>query len=623
MATTKDDLDELKQVALSLANTVKMNVESNQRLFQKILDTKKTLLFKPEPFTGIPADGITSFSRDFTKFAIYNELTDDQKSQMLSFFLKDRALIYYETLSQDVKNNLNNSLESLKKHFLPESSLHLRRSTLYSLTMKNFSNDIEKYYCHVLVQYPLLKMTENEALQIFINGLTIPLREHCILAQPKSLSAAFDQAQLKYHSMQSIGQNAPLLSLQEPLGKMQNQIDLLNEKFDRIANNFQPVRQRPFKRPIICNFCGKLNHVARSCYRKYPHLKPFRNSNRYSEITKNPLKSKSFTSKPSSLELDISVFDRKFTMLIDTGASVSCVSPKIFEYFPELRDSLTSPDKSILTGASDNPIKVEGLLPLPIKLNDVANFEFPFHVANVSVDFIAGCDLLKHLNATINVSDESITMNGVDFPLKDGYNSSDISLLRTTNFQGAPLHQNPKINEKLCKETVSSRSMPYGTIGSSIFRIFSNFDCNVWPMVYFLCFVCCMLMHSQIFQGPLLECQSKVFVKNLYSLDEEVQKTELQRFNFSSEFHQFALNNLSHSFHFRFLIGVTSHFFNVLQTLQSSTESVLIPCYFHTFYFCWKRLLTGNCFIFRVFSMLIHIMRFHFFQLHFILHAFI
>ena len=104
------ELENLQAATQSLANTVEKSVAANTDLLAHLRDNKSSqkLSFKPEPFTGNPASGITKFLRHFDKFASYNKIEDQKKAETLPLFLDDSASIFFDSLREEDKNDYDN-----------------------------------------------------------------------------------------------------------------------------------------------------------------------------------------------------------------------------------------------------------------------------------------------------------------------------------------------------------------------------------------------------------------------------------------------------------------------------------------------------------------------------------
>lgn len=90
--------------------------------------------------------------------------------------------------------------------------------------------------------------------------------------------------------------------------------------------------------------------------------------------------------------MQISIRKTKTFALIDTGASISCVSQSFLSKTDLANSKLESPDFSFIKGVSGQKLRVLGKIVLPISFSG-QEFEFPVHVIeNLHHSFILGMD---------------------------------------------------------------------------------------------------------------------------------------------------------------------------------------------------------------------------------------
>ncbi|VDI78822.1 Hypothetical predicted protein, partial [Mytilus galloprovincialis] len=98
----------------------------------------------------------------------------------------------------------------------------------------------------------------------------------------------------------------------------------------------------------------------------------------------------------------------KAKMLIDTGATVSLISKKMFD---SMKSQVLSPmDREILT-ANGSPLILFGKTIIDIDLNGHVCSNIAV-VADLNVDGILGIDFLRSHNCVINITKGSIWVNG-------------------------------------------------------------------------------------------------------------------------------------------------------------------------------------------------------------------
>jgi len=72
--------------------------------------------FAPQSFNGTNIDADTWLAH-FRRYAEYRQLADRDITQIFSLFLKDSAIDWYDTLTADMKNNLDSLLGNFKAYF--------------------------------------------------------------------------------------------------------------------------------------------------------------------------------------------------------------------------------------------------------------------------------------------------------------------------------------------------------------------------------------------------------------------------------------------------------------------------------------------------------------------------
>ena len=134
------ELDQLRQATISLANSVQLSVDTCKEVIegQKNAHPTKRLHFKPEPFTGENPSSIVNFVRDFERFSAYNKLDDGQIAEAFPLFLTKTAATFYDALPPETKRSYENSIKSLRDHFLPKSSVILRRSVFHAVKLSDY-----------------------------------------------------------------------------------------------------------------------------------------------------------------------------------------------------------------------------------------------------------------------------------------------------------------------------------------------------------------------------------------------------------------------------------------------------------------------------------------------------
>ena len=88
-----------------------------------------------------------------------------------------------------------------------------------------------------------------------------------------------------------------------------------------------------------------------------------------------------------SLYVQISILNKQVEAVCDSGASVSCLSEKLFNQINEIYQVKKQPSKTRLSSANQMPIQIKGTVSAPIKI-DPKTYEHAFYVL---IEAASGC----------------------------------------------------------------------------------------------------------------------------------------------------------------------------------------------------------------------------------------
>ena len=71
------------------------------------LTTKPSMEIHPTPFTWTAADNILNWLENFNRIAARNASNDQQQLQVIPVYLKDTALNFYHSLTDQTKTDIN------------------------------------------------------------------------------------------------------------------------------------------------------------------------------------------------------------------------------------------------------------------------------------------------------------------------------------------------------------------------------------------------------------------------------------------------------------------------------------------------------------------------------------
>lgn len=114
--------------------------------------------------------------------------------------------------------------------------------------------------------------------------------------------------------------------------------------------------------------------------------------------------------------IDAEVHKTKVKLLVDTGATVTIKSERIYDKIPELaRPRLGKVHQDILT-ASGERLQVLGKGSFAIGLNEPKDVFVEAVVAKINTDGILGLDMMKERKGSLDFEKGVLTLDGVKVP---------------------------------------------------------------------------------------------------------------------------------------------------------------------------------------------------------------
>lgn len=115
--------------------------------------------------------------------------------------------------------------------------------------------------------------------------------------------------------------------------------------------------------------------------------------------------------------VNIQIQNHKVKALVDTGATISCLSQAFLDKLPSSHLK-QSPIKSVM-GVGNQIHQVTGCVNLSVKFCDAVTLSHTFHVISGKQPLILGMDFLKSHKCQIHLDSNSVLMYGWTFPLVD------------------------------------------------------------------------------------------------------------------------------------------------------------------------------------------------------------
>ena len=224
----------------------------------------------------------------------------------------------------------------------------------------------------------------------------------------------------------SSAQSAQMTELVELMRKMQSKLDTLEkEVHDRSYNQDLAMQasNRSRNSGVVCYYCKKRGHIRRNCpsLKNKEDQKPAQKSSEGStqRIRSNRRKNKrmrgnvgaSTMNNEAGIYVQAMINGSKSKMLIDTGASLTLISKKVYDLInhnsrPKLQESAQK-----VFNASGGILTQYGKAEFCISIGNSETLISAI-VTDITVDGILGLDFLKKGNGVINLQTNTLQLNG-------------------------------------------------------------------------------------------------------------------------------------------------------------------------------------------------------------------
>lgn len=195
-----------------------------------------------KPFSGANKDNICDFIAKFRRYALLNNISNEQQILLLPLLLEGSALTTYESLPLDLKNNLDDIFASLQQRFNPPTLKMLKRFKLATRKM-DINEDLETYIEHILMNARHIGLGQDDTMMCFVQGLRSDIKEHTLLTQPASLNEALEAARLKSAACESNTNPtiAAIRELQNSFSNFQNSFSNISDTRPRFQHQDHPT----------------------------------------------------------------------------------------------------------------------------------------------------------------------------------------------------------------------------------------------------------------------------------------------------------------------------------------------------------------------------------------------
>ena len=172
--------------------------------------------------------------------------------------------------------------------------------------------------------------------------------------------------------------------------------------------------RRPFWRR--CYFCGATDHIQRDCKHEQSESEALKKENK----TLDEEGVKVSGRKSSGLFLTAYVNGKPLSSFVDTGATLTIVSSRVWQAIGESSYTL-NPFEQVISTASGNPIEVKGKTKVHIKVSKSSCY-MDVIIADIDNETILGLDFLDRYNCKIDIAQgnlivqiETIKLDHVDY----------------------------------------------------------------------------------------------------------------------------------------------------------------------------------------------------------------
>jgi transposase InsO family protein len=194
---------------------------------------------------------INLFFRQFERFIIANEITNEKRIVMLPMQLKGGAETYFNDLPIEVQDEYDVVKRELIRKFSPVENEFLNHQLLEA-RVQRAGETIDSYVESLLVLFKNVKETRETAKVIkFINGLQskdLRLQLQLNACNYANLSVAVSAAKT-YESIQNSQTINHKVAQSSDVEKLEKKLEAKMDKLDRVLNNIQIQTSKPSGRP--------------------------------------------------------------------------------------------------------------------------------------------------------------------------------------------------------------------------------------------------------------------------------------------------------------------------------------------------------------------------------------
>ena len=177
---------------------IPMEMEPVQLMNQLLteLTTKPSAEIHPIPFVGTVAENVLDWLESFNRIATHNVWNDQKQLQVIPVYLKNIDLIFYRSLPEQTKGNIELLKTALRDRYHTQDRLYDMRVKLHNLkqgsSLEEYINDLDNLARH-------LELPEQQKIYYLIFRLKHKLKKALLIRQPRTYDNAVTFAKRKHH----------------------------------------------------------------------------------------------------------------------------------------------------------------------------------------------------------------------------------------------------------------------------------------------------------------------------------------------------------------------------------------------------------------------------------------
>ena len=418
----------------------------------------------------------------------------NQKGLYLAVSLRGSAQGVLGNMPKGAKPDYHSLIKALEDRFAPPSQTELYRVQMRERRQRAGESLPElgqaiRRLANLAYPTATAEIRETLSKDQFVDALVdSEMRIRIKQARPKNLNDAIQLAVELEAYNRAEKRNYARPTTTEPVdGKTASALEDLCAKLESLQNEMRELKaQRKESSPQArqkesnqtsgaqktCYFCRKPGHLRKDC-RAYKAQRQARQSHQTNDFKAKPSSRRIKTgdktpinASPVGLEaglfIEMDVCGVKAKLLVDTGATVTLISTRLFHRIPEENQPKLSPFSRAILDAGGNCLPISGfgtfsakICALSCKLDGV--------VADLSNDGIVGLDFMDENECTIDVKKKKICIKGKRYNLvKEGsFGCYRIVALNTVTI---PTNQEVVIKGKVCVPEGESISLVQGLV---------------------------------------------------------------------------------------------------------------------------------------------------------------